>query len=109
MATHVLQVSTATATREQALELARSAVRSRLAAGAQIIPATSVFWHDGEFGEGEEWRLLLKTTDARYPDLERHILAAHPWRNPEVSAVRVEAGAAGCLRWVEEVTGLPSQ
>ncbi len=84
--------------------MARSVVQARLAAGAQILPATSVFWYDAEFGEGEEWQLLLKTTDARYPELERHLLAAHPWQNPEVAAVRVEAGPAGCLRWLEEVT-----
>lgn len=101
----IYQVSTATPTRDQALALAQSAVRARLAAGAQVIgPVTSVFWHDGEFGEGEEWQLLLKTTDARYPELERHLLAAHPWQNPELAAVRVVAGAAGCLRWVEEMT-----
>ncbi len=104
MTTNVLQVSTVTPTREQALALARSTVRARLAAGAQILPATSVFWHDGEFGEGEEWQLLLKTTDARYPELERHLLAAHPWQSPELVAVRVEEGAAGCLRWVEVMT-----
>ncbi|MER0241111.1 divalent-cation tolerance protein CutA [Streptomyces sp. HSW2009] len=101
----IYQVSTATPTREQAIALAQSAVRARLAAGAQVIgPVTSVFWHDGEFGEGEEWQLLLKTTDARYPELEQHLLAAHPWQNPELAAVRVVAGAEGCLRWVEEMT-----
>ncbi|MGW4226279.1 divalent-cation tolerance protein CutA [Streptomyces bauhiniae] len=104
MADHV-QVSTATETREQAESLARSAVRGRLAAGAQIIgPVTSVFWHNGEFGTSEEYQLLLKTTTARYPELESHLLEHHPWQNPELCAVPIVAGAAACLDWIENST-----
>ncbi|WP_328868730.1 divalent-cation tolerance protein CutA [Streptomyces sp. NBC_00287] len=99
--TDFVQVSTATESREQAVELARSVVQGRLAAGAQIIgPVTSAFWHDGAFGTGEEWQLLLKTTLARYPELEAHLLKHHPWRNPEVAAVAIVAGAKGCLDWI---------
>jgi periplasmic divalent cation tolerance protein len=47
-----LQVSTTTATREDATKLARSAVKAGLAASAQVHgPVTSIFWHLGEFGE----------------------------------------------------------
>ncbi|MFJ4832804.1 divalent-cation tolerance protein CutA [Streptomyces sp. NPDC088747] len=96
-----LQVSTATETREQAVELARSVVVERLAAGAQIVgPVVSAFWHEGEFGTGEEWQLLLKTHADRYAELEAHLLAHHPWKNPEVSAVRIVAGSDAYLRWV---------
>ncbi|WP_329545579.1 divalent-cation tolerance protein CutA [Streptomyces sp. NBC_01356] len=96
-----LQVSTATPTREQAVELARSVVSERLAAGAQIIgPVTSAFWHDGEFGTGEEWQLLLKTTKPRYPELEARLLKNHPWDNPEIVALPIEAGSKGCLEWI---------
>ncbi|MFF7310570.1 divalent cation tolerance protein CutA [Streptomyces sp. NPDC008137] len=99
--TKFLQVSTATPARDQAIELARSVVAERLAAGAQIIgPVTSAFWHDGEFGTGEEWQLLLKTTQARYPELEAHLLKHHPWQNPEIAAVPIEAGSKGCLDWI---------
>lgn len=101
--TDVLQVSTATETREQAVELAAGVVRNRLAAGAQIIgPVTSVFWHLGEYGEGEEWQLLLKTTTARYPELEKHLLENHPWDNPELAAVPLAVGAERCLQWVAD-------
>ncbi|MEW2619455.1 divalent-cation tolerance protein CutA [Streptomyces sp. NPDC048106] len=95
------QVSTATPTRDQAVELARTVVSRRLAAGAQIIgPVISAFWHDGEFGTGEEWQLLLKTTAARYPELEAHILKHHPWQNPELAAVPIQAGSEACLEWI---------
>ncbi|QDQ16044.1 divalent-cation tolerance protein CutA [Streptomyces spectabilis] len=100
-----VQVSTATEHREQAVELARTAVRDRLAAGAQIIgPVTSVFWHAGEFGTGEEWQLLLKTTAERYPELEKHLVDRHPWKNPEVCATPITAGAEPCLQWIQSST-----
>ncbi|MBD0842240.1 MULTISPECIES: divalent-cation tolerance protein CutA [unclassified Streptomyces] len=96
-----VQVSTATETREQAVELARSVVSDRLAAGAQIVgPVVSVFWHEGEFGTGEEWQLLLKTRTDRYAELESLLLRNHPWKNPEVSAVPIVAGSEAYLRWV---------
>ncbi|MCQ4201094.1 MULTISPECIES: divalent-cation tolerance protein CutA [Streptomyces] len=100
--TEFVQVSTATPHREQAVALAQGAVRARLAAGAQITgPVVSVFWHLGEFGEGEEWRLQLTTTRDRYAELEKHLLGNHPWDNPEVIAVPIE-GAARCLQWIKD-------
>ncbi|WP_432036946.1 divalent-cation tolerance protein CutA [Streptomyces cucumeris] len=99
-----LQVATATETRDSAVKLAQSVVAARLAAGAQIVgPVASVFWHQGEFGAGEEWQLLLKTRADRYAALEAHLLEHHPWKNPEVSAVPM-TGSEGYLRWIDETT-----
>ncbi|MFE1294032.1 MULTISPECIES: divalent-cation tolerance protein CutA [unclassified Streptomyces] len=103
--TDFLQVSTATETREQAVELARTIVSRRLAAGAQIVgPVTSAFWHNGEFGIGEEWQLIMKTTRARYAELETHLLAQHPWESPEIAAVPILEGSKSCLSWIEANT-----
>ncbi|MCH0555826.1 divalent-cation tolerance protein CutA [Streptomyces sp. MUM 16J] len=100
-----LQVSTATETREQAQALAESIVRSRLAAGAQIIgPVSTAFWHLGEFGTGEEYRLLLTTTSARYAEFEEHLIEHHPWQNPEVIATPIVAGAPAYLEWIGKST-----
>ncbi|WP_067226140.1 divalent-cation tolerance protein CutA [Streptomyces sp. NBRC 109706] len=99
--TDCVQVSTAVESREAAESLARGVVEARLAAGAQIVgPVVSVFWHLGEFGTGEEWQLLLRTTNDRYPALEAHLIAQHPWDNPEIVAVPITAGSAGYLDWV---------
>jgi periplasmic divalent cation tolerance protein len=104
-----LQVSTATATRDEAMTLARSAVAARLAGNAQIIgPVGSVFWHLGGLGTGEEWQVLLNTTAARYTKLEAHLVANHPWDNPQIMAMPVTAGAERCLRWLEESVSEPS-
>jgi periplasmic divalent cation tolerance protein len=100
-----LQVSTAAATREEAVRLAGSAVEAGLAAGAQVVgPVVSVFWHEGQYGEGEEWQVVLKTTEGRYAELEARLLAEHSWTNPEVSAVPITAGAAAYLDWLDRTT-----
>ncbi|MER5904336.1 divalent-cation tolerance protein CutA [Streptomyces mirabilis] len=104
--TDYVQVSTATPARQDAVELAKGAVQGRLAAGSQIIgPVGSVFWHLGEFGEGEEWRLLLTTTAEQYPQLEKYLLENHPWDSPEVIATQIVSGAARCLEWIEGSVG----
>jgi periplasmic divalent cation tolerance protein len=97
---HYLSVTTAAETREAAEALARSAVRAGLAAGASVTgPASSFFTHLGEYGEGEEWQVVFETTKPRYPELEAHLLAEHPWQSPEISAVEL-SGSAAYLAWI---------
>jgi periplasmic divalent cation tolerance protein len=98
-------VSTTTDSREAALDLIRSAVRAKLAASAQVIgPVTSVFWHQGSYGEGEEWQVWLRTTADRYAELEAHLIDHHPWQNPEIAAVSLSAGSAPYLAWIDQAT-----
>ncbi|SBT67278.1 Uncharacterized protein involved in tolerance to divalent cations [Micromonospora sediminicola] len=97
----VLQVSTAVETRDAAVELARLVVEARLAAGAQIVgPVISAFWHQGEFGTGEEWQLLLKTHAQRFEDLRAFLQDHHPWQNPEIAAVPVVMSSDEYAAWV---------
>jgi periplasmic divalent cation tolerance protein len=104
-----LLVTTTTSDRESAARLDASAVGDKLAASAQVHgPAASFFWHLGEQGESEEWIATFKTTSARYPELEAHLVAGHPWRNPEVTAIPLVRGAEGYLRWLETSTGAGS-
>ncbi|MEZ0075218.1 divalent-cation tolerance protein CutA [Planotetraspora sp. GP83] len=103
--TDYFQVSTTAASREAAINLVRSAVEGRLAACGQVLgPVVSVFWHKGELGEAEEWQVFLKTTAAKYPELEAHLIDRHPWDNPEVTAWPLAAGSATFLEWVTRST-----
>jgi periplasmic divalent cation tolerance protein len=99
-----VQVSTAADSREAAIEMLNSAVKARLAASGQVLgPAVTAFWHLGEFSNGEEWIVVLKTTEERYPDLEAHLIKVHPWDNPEVSFTPL-GGSAAYLDWVGRAT-----
>ncbi len=96
-----LLVSTTTGSRDSALKLLRSAVRERLAASGQVLgPVLSAFWHDEEFGEGEEWQIFLKTEAGQYPHLEAHLRVTHPSQNPEVTAFTIVDGSAAYLAWI---------
>lgn len=100
-----LRVTTAAPDRDSALALARSAVAARLAGNAQVLgPVASVFWHLGELGEGEEWQVVLSTTAEAYPDLQEHLIEAHPWQNPEITAVGIERATDAYVRWLREST-----
>src|SRR5690242_12012370 len=88
--TGFLRLTTATPDQDSAKALARSAVQARLAGNAQIVgPVASVFWHNGELGEGEEWQVVLSTTAEAYPALEAHLIEHHPWKNPEITALPI--------------------
>ncbi|RZT88801.1 periplasmic divalent cation tolerance protein [Pseudonocardia sediminis] len=101
----LLSVSTAVPSRAAAIVLARSVISSGLAAGSQVAgPVGSVFWHAGEFGEGEEWVVSFKTTAARYDELEAHLIEHHKWQNPEVTAVPIARASVAYVEWVERVT-----
>lgn len=100
-----LQVTVAAASREEADRLTGSAVEGRLAACAQVIgPAGSTFRWEGRVQHAEEWLCILKTTRARYPDLERHLRGMHSYRNPEIIAIALAAGSDDYLAWLRAET-----
>ncbi|MDK1474295.1 divalent-cation tolerance protein CutA [Streptomyces sp. 549] len=99
--TDILTVLTTTDTAERAAELARGAVRDRLAACAQVNgPVTSVYRWQGEIHADPEWQVLLKTTTNRYEALEAYLRQAHTYDVPEIIAAPVTGGSADYLAWV---------
>ena len=67
-------------------------------------PLASAFWHDDEFGTGEEWQVVLKTSVDRYPDLEKHLVDHHPWANPVIVAVPIVAAPNRYIAWARAAT-----
>jgi periplasmic divalent cation tolerance protein len=102
--THV-QVSTSTDSRQEAAELAKSAVRERLAACAQLVgPIASTYWWEGEIESAEEWIVVFKTTAERFDELSEFIVDQHSYDTPEIIAVPVVTGSPDYLAWVTEQT-----
>jgi periplasmic divalent cation tolerance protein len=85
--------------------LARALVEQRLAACVNMLPGTrSIYrWNDA-VEEDAEVTLLIKTTAARYAELEQAIRALHPYELPEVIAVPVSAGLPAYLAWIAQET-----
>ncbi|PBC82271.1 divalent cation tolerance protein [Streptomyces sp. 2224.1] len=100
-----LTVMTTVDSEAKAVGLARGAIEQRLAACAQIsAPVTSVYRWDGAIETGQEWQVLFKTAQARYPALEAYLLQAHDYDTPEIIATPVTHGGAGYLSWVAKET-----
>ena len=90
---------------ESAFNLAREVVHLRLAACANVLsPATSFYRWEGRAEEAREVPVLMKSTQARYPDLELAIKRLHPYSVPEIVAWPVERGSPEYLAWVEQET-----
>lgn len=101
----IVTVRTTTDARAKADALARGAVEARLAACAQVSgPVASVYHWRGAIETTEEWQVEFKTTEARYPALEAHLLAAHDYETPEILAARTVRASEGYARWVERET-----
>ncbi|MDP3068650.1 MAG: divalent-cation tolerance protein CutA [Opitutaceae bacterium] len=91
---------TTVATRADAERLAAGAVAAGLAACVQVEgPIVSHYRWAGKVERSEEFRLTFKCLPARLAELERHVLAAHPYDTPEWLAVRAERVAEKYLSW----------
>ena len=87
---------------ESAFNLAREVVQLRLAACANVLAgATSFYRWEGREEKATEVPVLIKSTAALYPQLERAIRERHPYDVPEIVSWNIERGLDEYLRWVE--------
>ncbi|RLJ68089.1 divalent-cation tolerance protein CutA [Sulfurisoma sediminicola] len=85
--------------------LADHLVGEHLAACVNILaPCRSVYRWQGVVEEAEEVPLLIKTTAARYGELEAAIRARHPYELPEIVAVPIAHGLPAYLGWIAAAT-----
>ena len=104
MKSDLVQVLTTIDTREAAEHIARVAVERRLAACAQISgPIRSIYRWKGKIETADEWLCTLKTTSARFAEVERAINELHSYETPEIVAIPA-AGSGEYLSWVEDAT-----
>ena len=100
-----LQVQTTTDSRPEAMDLARAAVESRLAACAQVAgPMTTTYWWDDSIERVEEWLVMLKLPADRYDELAALLTERHSDDEPEIVAVPILRGSPGYLNWISEET-----
>ncbi|MGB9775359.1 MAG: divalent-cation tolerance protein CutA [Anaerolineae bacterium] len=93
-------VLTTAGTEEEAQRLAEGLVAGRLAACVQVLPVTSTYIWQGELHRDPEWLLLIKTTTARYGDVEAFIRKHHSYEVPEIVQVPIRQGLEAYLAWM---------
>jgi len=105
-ATNAIVVFMTAASGEEATRLADMLVGAHLAACVQILPEMeSVYRWQGKIERQSEVLLLVKTTRAKFEDLEREVRALHSYETPEIIAVPITAGSMPYLAWLS--TALP--
>jgi periplasmic divalent cation tolerance protein len=98
-------VLTTVGTKQFANDLAQSIVSARLAACVQIQQVQSVYRWKGKVCSEPECVLAIKTTDAKYEELEQHIRANHSYEMPEIVRMPIAGGSAEYLAWIGESVG----
>jgi periplasmic divalent cation tolerance protein len=105
--TPMLLVLTTLPDEDTARRIAHDMVARGLAACVSIgAPVRSVYRWNQRIEDSVETPLTLKTSTARYDELEQALRAAHPYELPEIIALPVERGLAEYLLWVDEMTGM---
>lgn len=95
---------------DQALaeRIADALVEQGLAACVNILPPVkSVYRWQGKVQRDTEVAVFIKTTQARYQELEQAILQAHPYDVPEIIALPITAGLPAYLAWMQDETARP--
>lgn len=91
------------ATNEEARVIAGALVEKRLAACVNIVgPIQSIYrWKDA-VEDSQEFLLLIKTTEAQFPQLRDELKQLHSYEVPECIAIEVEDGLPAYLEWIGE-------
>ena len=91
--------------RDVAGSIAAVLVEQRLAACVTIMPeVASVYRWQGRVEHDNESLLLIKSTSARYAELERTIVEHHPYELPEIVATTLTKGLPDYLNWLDAET-----
>ena len=98
----LLAVFTTIGSLEAARRMARELVERRLAACAQIGEIESFYVWQGEVANDPEYRILFKSTEARYAELEAAIRELHDYELPAIHAQALERVEPAYARWIEE-------
>ena len=90
---------------ETAQRIARALVEERLAACVNVLaPCQSVYRWQGEVEAAQEFPLLIKTAQDRFPALQRRITELHPYEVPELLSWRPSGGLPAYASWVIQQT-----
>jgi periplasmic divalent cation tolerance protein len=102
---HELIVFVTTPNNDEAARIADALVSERLAACVNIVPTIeSIYRWEGKVTRDSETLMIIKSTDERYPELERRVKELHSYSTPEVVALKIERGSQNYIEWLRDST-----
>lgn len=92
--------------KEQAEKIAHTVVADKLAACVNVLPGIrSCYVWEKKLTWSDEVLLLIKTTQARFTQLEDRIKKLHSYDLPEIISVTIEDASQKYLDWIDESVG----
>lgn len=105
-----IQITVAVNSEESAHTIAEVLVEKRLAASCWVSgPITSRYWWKGAVEKAQEWVCTAKTRADLYSEVEHAIKGMHPYEEPGILAIPVEAGSQTYFEWIARETRAHSQ
>lgn len=98
----IIAIMTTTDSLDEARSIAAALVQRKLAACVQISSIQSYYPWQGSVQNDDEFRVLVKTTDARYADVEAAILELHSYDLPAIVAFDFTQGYEPYSEWVAD-------
>ena len=89
---------------ESARKIARLLVESRLAAGVQMFPISSVYFWQNKICESGEIALFIKTRPALFDEIKKTIRENHAYKVPEIIQIPITDGLPEYLKWIDDCT-----
>jgi len=91
--------------RESAAHIADALVTERLAACVSIVAGIeSIYRWEGRIARDRETLLIIKTTEARFAELEQRVKQLHSYTTPEIIAHKIVQGSPEYLKWIRDST-----
>jgi periplasmic divalent cation tolerance protein len=101
--TEFVQITTTTATRQDAQEIAAELISRRLAGCVQVSgPISSTFRWQGKTETAEEWICTIKTSRDQLAAIQRALAEIHRYEVPELIATPIIGGSEAYLKWLGE-------
>ena len=100
---HIIIVTT-TDDKKVAVAIAQALLEAKLAACIQINNIDSLFMWNGKLSKIKEFRLLIKTRDSHYSEVEKFILNNHNYDLPQIIKLDITDGLPSYLEWIEKET-----
>jgi len=100
-----IAVVTTVGSKKEARAMAHALVDAKLAACAQISRIDSVYAWRGKIESGKEYRVLVKTVEARYSSVERAIRNMHSYELPAIHSFAFEHVSPAYADWIEASIG----
>lgn len=87
---------------EQARTISSALVERGLAACAQISEIESFYTWQGETQNDREFRILIKTTEERFPEIEATIQDLHSYDLPAICAFAMDHVSGPFAEWITD-------